>query len=100
VWARHREAHIVVGRRRPELSDPKRFGSDDLPTYVIALKILEPIVPSATPTAAPATTSDGWWMRTYARLTATTAAVEYHTGANRLPVAAVRIAALKNAADA
>src|SRR3954447_25763271 len=39
-------------------------------------------------------------MRTYARLTATTAAVEYHTGASRLPVAAVRIAALKNAADA
>ena len=41
--------------------------------------------PSAAPTAMPATTSEAWWMRTYARLAATTDASVHHSGADRRP---------------
>src|SRR5215218_4739938 len=40
--------------------------------------------PSTVPTAIPATTSEAWWMRTYALLTATVEASVHHSGAERL----------------
>ena len=41
--------------------------------------------------AIPATTSDAWWMRTYARLTPTAPASVHHSGAVGISRAYVRI---------
>ena len=47
---------------------------------------------------APPTTSDAWWIFTYARLTPTTAARLIHSGAQRRPSHAISVAAAKAAA--
>ena len=39
--------------------------------------------PSTTPVTTPPTTSEAWWMRTCARLVATTTAVAYQRGRRR-----------------
>lgn len=48
--------------------------------------------------ASPATTSDAWWMRTYARETATVPAIVHHSGAQRGPSQPVSTVAANAAA--